>query len=78
LDQIIEKEFWNQFHGLTRQLSRKEREVFLLRYVNELSIKEIAETLQNDESTVKTHLYRALKKFKQAPGLRSLLKGRLS
>jgi RNA polymerase sigma-70 factor (ECF subfamily) len=78
LDQIVEKEFWDQFHGLTRQLSRKEREVLLLRYVDELSIKEIAETLGGNESTVKTHLYRALKKFKQAPGLRSLLKGRLS
>lgn len=78
LDQIVEKEFWDQLRGLTRQLARKEREVFLMRYVDELSIKEIAETLGDNESTVKTHLYRALKKFKQAPGLRSLLKGRLS
>jgi len=78
LDHIMEKEFWHQFHRLTRQLSRKEREVFILRYVDQLGIREIAETLRSSESTVKTHLYRALKKFKQAPGLRSLLKGSLS
>ncbi len=78
LDHIMEKEFWDQFHRLTRQLPRKEREVFILRYVDQLGIREIAETLKNNESTVKTHLYRALKKFKQTSGLRSLLKGSLS
>ena len=72
-DRIMGKEFWDQFYNLTRQLSRKEREVFILRYVDQLGIREIAETLKNNESTVKTHLYRALKKFKGAPGLRSLL-----
>ena len=75
LDDIMEKEFWHQFHRLSRQLSRKEREVFILRYVDQLGIREIAERLRSSESTVKTHLYRALKKFKQAPGLRLLLKG---
>lgn len=78
LDDIMEKEFWHQFHRLSGQLSRKEREVFILRYVDQLGIREIAETLRNSESTVKTHLYRALKKFKQAPGLRLLLKGSLT
>jgi len=74
LDRIMGKEFWDQFYNLTRQLSRKEREAFILRYVDQLGIREIAETLKNNESTVKTHLYRALKKFKEAPGLRSLLR----
>lgn len=78
LGHIMEKEFWHQFHRLTGQLSRKEREVFILRYIDQLGIREIAETLRKSESTVKTHLYRALKKFKKAPGLRSLLKGSLS
>ena len=78
LDHIMEKEFWHQFHRLSGQLSRKEREVFILRYVDQLGIREIAETLRSSESTVKTHLYRALKKFKQAPGLRLLLKGSLT
>lgn len=74
LGHVIKKEFWHQFHNLTRQLSRKEREVFILRYIDQLGIKEISKTLNNSESTVKTHLYRALKKFKRSPGLRSLLR----
>ena len=78
LNQIMEKEFWREFYGFTRQLPRKEREVFLLRYVDQVRIREIAETLKKSESTVKTHLYRALKKFKQASGLRDLLKGSAS
>ena len=77
LGDVMGKEFWRQFHGLTRQMSKKEREVFILRYVDQLGIRELAETLKNSESTVKTHLYRALKKFKKAPGLRSFLKGNL-
>ena len=77
LDSVIAKEFWYQFHHLTRRMSRKEREVFTLRYVDQLQLKQIAETLRNSESTVKTHLYRALKKFKKASGFRTLLKGSL-
>lgn len=77
LDDVMKKEFWHQFHGLTRQMSKKEREVFILRYVDQLGIRELAETLKKNESTVKTHLYRALKKFKKAPGLRAFLKGKL-
>lgn len=69
------KEFRLQFHQLTDSLSRREREVFLLRFVDHLGIREIAEVLKKGESTVKTHLYRALKKFRQNPGLHALLKG---
>ena len=77
LDDVMGKEFWRQFHCLTRQMSKKEQEVFLLRYVDQLGIRELAETLKKSESTVKTHLYRALKKFKETPGLLSFLKGNL-
>jgi RNA polymerase sigma-70 factor (ECF subfamily) len=75
LDNLIEKEFWHQFHELTRKMSGKEREIFTLRYVDQLQLKHIAETLRNSESSVKTHLYRALKKFKKASRFRTLLKG---
>lgn len=77
LDHVMEKEFWRQFHRMIRQLPRREREVFVLRFVDQLGIREIAETLRKSESTVKTQLYRALKKFKRASGLRELLKGSL-
>ncbi len=73
--QMMEKEFWQQFHGLTRKMSRMEREIFTLRYLDQLGIREIAGTLKKNESTVKTHLYRALEKFKKSPGLRALLEG---
>ena len=72
------KEFWHEFHSMTRKMSPKEREVFMLRYVDQLGIREIAEAMEKNESTVKTHLYRALKKFKSASGFRALLKGSVS
>jgi len=75
VNQMMEKEFWQHFHGLTRKMSRMEREVFTLRYLDQLGIREIAGTLKKSESTVKTHLYRGLEKFKRSPGLRTLLKG---
>ena len=75
VNQMMEKEFWQQFHGLTRKMPRMEREVFTLRYLDQLGIREIAGTLKKSESTVKTHLYRALEKFKRSPGLRTFLKG---
>ena len=52
-----------------------EREVFLLRFFDHLSITEMAAVLKKSESTVKTHLYRSLKKFKKEPVMRQLLNG---
>lgn len=75
LDQLLAKEFWYQFHHLTNKMSRNEREVFILRYVEQFGIREIAETLRRSESAVKTHLYRALKKFTKSSEFRVLLKG---
>jgi RNA polymerase sigma-70 factor (ECF subfamily) len=74
LDQIQAKEFWRQLHGLVQKMPGKERETFLLRYVDHLRIREIADTLRISESAVKTHLQRALKKLKSAPTLRELVK----
>ena len=71
------KEFQLEFRQLTDSLSQREREVFMLRFVDQLGIREIAGVLKKSESTVKTHLYRALRKFRQNPGLHSLLKGGL-
>ncbi len=42
------------------KLSRMQREVFLLRFVEEMELREIAELMGMKESTVKSHLYRAL------------------
>ncbi|HEX3436660.1 MAG TPA: sigma-70 family RNA polymerase sigma factor [Pseudacidobacterium sp.] len=42
------------------QLPAKQRSVFVLRFVEEMELKEIAEATGMNPSTVKTHLYRAL------------------
>lgn len=42
------------------ELSTHQRSVFVLRFVEEMELDEIAETLKMNLSTVKSHLYRAL------------------
>jgi RNA polymerase sigma-70 factor (ECF subfamily) len=74
LDTITKKDFWKQVGGLLDKLSKMEREVFMLRFMDDLGIREIAETLKKQESTVKTHLYRALEKFRREPSMRELLR----
>jgi RNA polymerase sigma-70 factor (ECF subfamily) len=75
-DALERKEFWRQVEKMLDALSRTEREVFLLRFFDQLSIKEMTAALGKNESTVKTHLYRALKKIKNAFGdMQELLEG---
>ncbi|CAB1057481.1 RNA polymerase sigma-54 factor RpoN [Olavius sp. associated proteobacterium Delta 1] len=73
LEQVLRKDFWRQIGLILKKLPTMEREVFLLRFFDHLSIKEIAGVLKKNESTVKTHLYRALAKFKKEPAMRQLL-----
>ncbi|UCF91298.1 MAG: RNA polymerase sigma factor [Desulfobacterales bacterium] len=73
LDHLLQKDFWRQVRLILDKLSRMEREVFLLRFFDHLNIKEISKVLKKNESTVKTHLYRALAKFKQESRLRQWL-----
>lgn len=72
--QAIRRQFWEQMKRFEKQLSAHEREVFLLRFYDELSISEIASALESNESTIKTHLYRAIKKFKDAPELHGFIR----
>jgi len=74
LDHVLRKDFWRQIRLILNKLSKMEREVFLLRFFDHLNINEIAGVLKKNESTIKTHLYRALAKFKKEPGIRQLLK----
>ena len=65
--QALERhDFWRQVKEMTASLSRMEQEVFMLRFFDQLSIKEMSAALKKNESTVKTHLYRALRKVKAA------------
>lgn len=60
------REFWQQVEQMLTALSRMEKEVFMLRFFDQLSIKEISATLKKSDNTIKTHLYRALAKVKKA------------
>jgi RNA polymerase sigma-70 factor (ECF subfamily) len=74
MEAIVRKEFWERVQAMLQQLSQMEREVFLLRFLDDLGIKEIANVLHKSESTVKTHLYRALGKFKNDAAFRAFIK----
>ena len=71
--EVHRKEFTMRLKSLSKDLSKWEREIFLLRFVDDLDIKEIAVVLGKNENTVKTHLYRALQKFKQDRNFREFL-----
>ena len=73
LSQVLKAEFWHQIGLILKKLSRMEKEVFMLRFFDHLSISEIAGVLKKSESTIKTHLYRALAKFKKEDKLRRML-----
>lgn len=75
LDKVIRDEFWSHVRQLSKRFSRMEKEVFSLRFVDDMSLKEIAQTLNKSESAVKTHLYRAISKFKEDTALGDFLEG---
>jgi len=65
---ISKKDFWQQIGRMLSRLSAVEKEVFLLRFFDQLTIKEMSAALHKSESTIKTHLYRALRKFRAVAG----------
>ena len=64
--QMARKAFWEQIQKAMQALSKMEREIFMLRFFDQLSIKEMTAALEKNESTVKTHLYRAMRKVKES------------
>jgi len=71
---VMRQNFWKQFEEILKRLSYPEKEVFLLRFLDHLGINEISVALDKNESTVKTHLYRALKKLNDDDSVKRLLK----
>jgi RNA polymerase sigma-70 factor (ECF subfamily) len=69
VDDIHKKDFWRKVESILKKLSTMEREVFTLRFMDNLNISEISGALGKSESTIKTHLYRALGKFKKESSL---------
>jgi len=74
LEQVLKADFWRRIEQIANKLSKMEREVFMLRFLDNLNINEIARILKKSESTIKTHLYRALAKFKKEKELRQFLR----
>ncbi len=66
---LMKQDFWRQVAKFLDILSKMEREIFLLRFFDQFTITEISQFLEKSESTVKTHLYRALVKFKKASSI---------
>ncbi|MFZ2447656.1 MAG: RNA polymerase sigma factor [Syntrophobacteraceae bacterium] len=75
LDKVITDEFWAHVRQLSKRFSPMEKEVFFLRFVDNFHLREIAHILKKSESAVKTHLYRAIKKFKDDSALSEFLEG---
>jgi len=67
--------FQQETERFLARLTKIEKNIFMLRFFDQLKLSEIATALQRSESTVKTHLYRALAKFKHDRMLREFLKG---
>lgn len=60
---IIYKEIINSLNNIG--LTNKEKTVFKMYYINELSIKEISEKINTKESNIKYFLYSARNKIKE-------------
>ncbi len=69
LELAAKRRFWQKINEFLMGLPRLQREVFSLRYVDELSIPEIAQALGKSQSAIKTHLYRSLERFKKSHSL---------
>ena len=58
--QLIAKERVEMIHQTLQELSEKQRSVFIMRFVEEMDLPEIAAATGMSLPTVKTHLYRAV------------------
>ena len=65
---ILAKEQVAHVWQAVENLSERQRTVFLLRFVEEMELKEIAETTGMGEGTVKAHLSRALARVRKEMG----------
>ena len=72
-DYLERKEFWDSLSKFLSRISASEREVFRQRFLDGLSIREISQVMGKNESTIKTHLYRAVEKFRRETELSMLL-----
>lgn len=74
-EEMTRVELLKKVKSFTENLPKGERQVFMLRFIDKLGIAEIALTLGKNESTVKTHLYRAIRKFREDSDLKEMVRG---
>lgn len=74
-DRLVRKDFWEHVRKLLTNLSDREREVFMLRFLDQLNIREISGVINKSESSVKTYLYRALRKIRDNPEFSHFIEG---
>ena len=72
---VERRQFWAQVSGFCQELPRGEREVFTLRFMDQLNLEEISQVLGKSPSAVKTHLYRAVGKLRRKTALVKVLQG---
>lgn len=66
-EEVVKREqILNTIEGLVKNLPARQREAFLLRYWEDLSVSETAETMGCSEGSVKTHCSRATHALAQA------------
>ena len=58
-EQVYARELQERVNEALAKLSARQSEVFILRYMQDLNLKEIAETMRCSEGAVKRHLHRA-------------------
>ncbi|ACL06118.1 RNA polymerase, sigma-24 subunit, ECF subfamily [Desulfatibacillum aliphaticivorans] len=68
LSHVLQQEFWAQVEKFSKNLSKWEKEIFFLRFMDQLTISEIVEATGKSASAVKTHLYRGIDKYRKQSG----------
>jgi len=66
IDQILEAARRDEVHKYLAELPESLREAVILRYFNDMSLKEIAEVTEAPVGTVKSNLFRGLKRLHEA------------
>ncbi len=64
-EQVYAAELQKRVNGALSRLSARQREAFLLRYMQDLNLKEAAEAMRCSEGAVKRHLFRAQARLRE-------------
>lgn len=69
-ESLLAREQASAVWDAVKALSPNQKSVFLLRFVEELELPQIAAAMGMNENTVKSHLYRALRSVREKAGMR--------